>query len=92
MPTNGMTEVLPLGKKQKYACNIVMGVMLVTAGLILILAGTGVIKASVSDIAAPTVLFAFGGAILFSALIGKNSLSMWIAGVILACGDRKSVV
>ena len=86
MPTNGMTEVLPLGKKQKYACNIVMGVMLVTAGVILILAGTGVIKASVSDIAAPTVLFAFGGAILFSALIGKNSLSMWIAGVILACG------
>ncbi len=36
MPTNGMTEVLPLGKKQKYACNIVMGVMLVTAGVILI--------------------------------------------------------
>lgn len=86
MPTNGMTEVLPLGKKQKYACNIVMGVMLVTAGVILILAGVGVIEASVSDIAAPTVLFAFGGAILFSAIIGKNSLSMWIAGVILACG------
>lgn len=86
MQTNGMTDVLPLGKKQKYACNIVMGVLLVAAGLILILAGVDVIHAPIGDIAAPTVLFALGAGSLFAAIIGKNSLTMWIAGVILSCG------
>ena len=86
MKTDGMTEVLPLSKKQKYACNIVMGAMFVAAGVILILAGTGVIDASVRKIAAPTVLFAFGTAVLVSAIIAKNALSMWIAGVIITCG------
>ncbi len=86
MKTDGTTEVLPLSKKQKYACNIVMGAMLVAAGVILILAGTGVIDASVRKIAAPTVLFAFFIAVFVSAVIAKNALSMWIAGVILACG------
>ena len=82
-----MTDtVLPLSKKQKTVCNIVMGVLLVAAGVILALAGGGVIKASVRDIAAPTILFAFGVAMLLSALIAKNALSMWLAGVILACG------
>ena len=84
MKTSGTTEVLPLGKKQKYACNIVMGVLLVIAGVVLILAGTGVIKASARSIAAPTVLFAFGLSVLISAVIAKNSLSMWLAGVLLA--------
>ncbi len=86
MQTNGTTDVLPLGKKQKYACNIVMGALLVAAGVILILAGTNVIPASVGTIAAPTVLFAIGLGMLFCAIVGKNSLTMWIAGVILACG------
>lgn len=87
MKTNGTTDVvLPLSKKQKCACNIVMGCMLVAAGVILALAGANVIKASVRDIAAPTILFAFGSSVLLSAFIAKNSLSMWFAGVILACG------
>lgn len=82
-----MTDtVLPLTKKQKTLCNIVMGVLLVTAGVILALAGGGVIKASVRDIAAPTILFAFGVAMLLSAVIAKNALSIWLSGVILACG------
>ncbi|MDE6029694.1 MAG: hypothetical protein K2F90_05205 [Clostridiales bacterium] len=87
MKTSGTTDVvLPLSKKQKCACNIVMGCLLVVAGIILVLAGCGVIKAAVRDIAAPTVLFGFGVAVLFSAIIAKNSLSMWFAGVVLACG------
>lgn len=86
MKTDGTTEVLPLGKKQKYLSNIVMGALLIAAGVILVLAGTDVIAAPVRKIAAPTVLFAFGSAVLFSAVIAKNSLSMWFAGVILACG------
>ncbi len=86
MKTNGMSEVLPLDKKQKYVCNIVMGALLLTAGIILVLAGKDVIKASVGMIAAPTILFAFGVAILFSALVAHNALSMWLSGVILACG------
>ncbi len=86
MKTSGMTEVLPLTKRQKFVCNIVMGVLLVAAGVILALAGAGVIKASVRKIAAPTILFAFSAAILFSAIIAKNSLSMWVGGVLFACG------
>lgn len=87
MKTDGMTDpVLPLGKRQKLACNIVMGCLLVAAGVILALAGGGVIKASVRSIAAPTILAAFGISIAVSAIIAKNSLSMWLAGVLLACG------
>ena len=63
-----------------------MGCLLVAAGVVLVLAGCGVIKAAVRDIAAPTVLFGFGAAVLLSAIIAKNSLSMWFAGVVLACG------
>lgn len=85
MKTSGTTEVLPLGKKQKYACNIIMGVLLIAAGVILILAGTGVIGASARSIAAPTVLSAFGLSVLISAIIAKNALSMWLAGVLLSC-------
>lgn len=87
MKTSGTTDVvLPLSKKQKCACNIVMGCLLVAVGIVLVLAGCDVIKAAVRDIAAPTVLFGFGAAVLFSAVIAKNSLSMWFAGVVLACG------
>jgi len=86
MRTDGTTDVLPLSGRQKYACNIVMGAMLIAAGVILVLAGVGVINAPVSKIAAPTVLFAFGTSVLVSAIIAKNALSMWIAGVILTCG------
>ncbi|MCH5165943.1 MAG: hypothetical protein J1G01_06035 [Clostridiales bacterium] len=87
MKTNGTTDaVLPLTRKQKCVCNVVMGVLLVAAGIILVLAGTDVIHASVRKIAAPTILFGFGVAVLFSAIVAKNSLSMWLAGVILACG------
>lgn len=87
MKTSGTTDaLLPLTKKQKCACNIVMGCLLVIAGIILVLAGAGVIKASVRKIAAPTVLFGFGVSVLVSAIIAKNSLSMWFAGVVLACG------
>ncbi|MDE6293599.1 MAG: hypothetical protein K2L88_03125 [Clostridiales bacterium] len=93
MKTSGTTDaVLPLSKKQKCACNIVMGCLLFTAGIILALAGVGIIKASVRDIAAPTVLFGFGAAVLFSAIIAKNSLSMWFAGVVLACGFTSLLV
>lgn len=86
MKTAGTTDVLPLTKKQKYACHIVMGAMLILAGVILLLAGVGVIDASVRRIAAPTILIAFGSAVLFSAVIAKNALSMWLAGVIITCG------
>lgn len=87
METNVTTDtVLPLTKKQKFLCNVVMGVLLLSAGIILALSGANIIKAPVGEIAAPTVLFAVGLSILFSAVVAKNALSMWLAGVILACG------
>lgn len=86
MRTDGMTEVLPLDKKQKVACNIAMGVILVIAGVIIILAAVGVLPVSARVITAPTVLFGVGAALLATALISKNSVSMWISGVVLACG------
>ena len=63
-----------------------MGALLVAAGVILVLAGTGVIDASVRAIAAPTILFGFGISVLFSAIVARNALSMWLAGGILSCG------
>lgn len=87
MKTSGTTDaVLPLTRKQKCVCNAVMGALLVAAGVILVLAGAGVIGASVRSIAAPTILFGFGLSVLFSAIVARNALSMWLAGVILSCG------
>ncbi len=86
MKTDGMTEVLPLNKKQKAICTAVMGVLLVAAGIVIILTATGVIDAPISAVVAPTILFAVGSAMTVSAIIAKNSISMWIAGVVLACG------
>lgn len=87
MKTSGISDsVLPLSKKQKCACNVVTGVLLVAAGVVLALAGGGVIGASVKTIAAPTALFAVGLSVMISAIIGKNALSMWLAGVIVCCG------
>lgn len=86
MKTDGMTEVLPLSKKQKAVCTAVMGVLLVAAGVMIILAATGIIDAPVKSVVAPSILFAFGVSMLVSAIISKNSISMWIAGVILSCG------
>ena len=83
--TDGVDGVLPLTKKQKIAGNVSMGVLLVAAGVILALAGAGVIHVSVRKIAAATILLAFGTGVLIGALIAKNSISMWIAGVILSC-------
>ena len=93
MKTSGTTDaVLPLTKKQKCACNIVMGVLLITAGIILVLAGADVIHVSARLIAAPTILFGFGLAVGLSAIIAKNALSMWLAGVILSCGLPSLIV
>ncbi|MCH5158016.1 MAG: hypothetical protein J1F33_02345 [Clostridiales bacterium] len=87
----GSSEVLPLTKKQKYACYIVTGAFLLAAGLILVLSGVGVISASVGDVAAPTVLYALGVSILISAVITKNSISLWIAGVMLTCASASLI-
>lgn len=86
MKTDGTSELLPLNKKQKAACNIVTGVLLVVAGVLIILAATDVINAPAGVVAAPAVLLAFGLGLLISAIIARNSLSMWLAGVILSCG------
>ena len=88
--TDGVDGVLPLTKKQKIAGNVSMGVLLVAAGVILALAGAGVINVSVRKIAAATILLAFGTGVLIGALIAKNSISMWIAGVILSCALTRS--
>ena len=87
MKTSGISDtIIPITKRQKSASNIVHAGLLSIAGIILVLAGTGVIKAPARDIAAPTVLYAFGLAVMISAIIAKNSISMWLAGVIIACG------
>lgn len=87
MKTSGTSDVvLPLTARQKCVCNVIMGALLVIAGLILVLAGADVIHVSARDIAAPTVLFGFGTAVLATAIIAKNALSMWLAGVVITCG------
>ena len=91
MKTAGMSDaVLPLTKKQKAISNVVMGVLFLAAGVIIVLASVGVIPGG-AVVAAPTVLFAFGLSVLFSAVVAKNALSMWFAGVVLACGATSLV-
>ncbi len=86
MRTAGMTEVLPLDKKQKALCSIVVGLILIAAGVLIALAGVGVLPASAGAVAPPTVLLGLFAAFLFTAAISKNSVSMWIAGIFFSCG------
>lgn len=91
MKTAGTSDaVLPLTKKQKAVSSAVMGVLFLAAGVIIVLASTDVIPGG-GAVAAPTVLFALGLSVLFGAVIAKNALSMWLAGVLLACGTTSLV-
>lgn len=80
---NETTDELNLTRKQRLAGNLTAGGCVIVAGLILLLAGTGVIPASVRQLAVPVLLSAVGAALLLTALIQRNSVSLWISFLFL---------
>ena len=77
------TDELNLTRKQRLAGNLTAGGCVIAAGLILLLAGTGVIPASVRQLAVPVLLSAVGAALILTALIQRNSVSLWISFLFL---------
>ena len=73
-------KVLQLTQAQKIAGNIVAGVYTVACGVVLLLAGLGVFgEVSVGMLALPTVLLTLGLVFLTTAIIQRNSVSLWLA-------------
>ena len=72
-------EIAELTPKRRLACNISAAAVVLVAGLFLLLCGADVIAIKVSRAAAGTLLFAVGLIFLLNALIGRNSVSLWIS-------------
>ncbi len=77
-------KVLEITRGQKIAANVIAGVYIVLCGLVLLLAGLGVFgKVSVGKLALPTVLATIGAVFLTTALIQRNSVSLWLSFVFI---------
>lgn len=72
-------EELVLSRRQRLAGNVTTGALVIAAGIILLLSGTGVIKADISVLAVPVLLAAIGLSLLFAAIIQRNTVSLWIS-------------
>lgn len=76
---NEQTDELRLTRKQRLAGNLTAGATVIAAGIILLLAGTNVIHASMRLLVAPVLLTAVGASLLLTALIQRNTVSLWIS-------------
>lgn len=68
-----------LTKIQRYACNLITGTMFIICGLILLLVGVGAINLNIRDVILPALLYAVGFSLFATAIIQKNTLSMWLS-------------
>ena len=69
-----------LTRNQIILGNIFGGIMVVAIGIFLLIIGLGAIKGlTLKNMALPTILACIGIVFLFSSIIQRNSLSMWIA-------------
>lgn len=78
-------KVIELSRRQMHACNIIFSAFILLAGLLLLLIGLQVIKISILDALAPILLGAVGLALTVTAIIQRNTVSMWLGGALLAC-------
>lgn len=78
-------KVIELSRRQMYACNIIFSACILIAGLLLLLIGLQVIKVNITQAIAPVLLGAVGCALTITAIIQRNTVSMWLGGVFLAC-------
>ncbi len=73
-------KVLVLTRAQKIAGNVIAGVYIIACGLVLLLAGVGVFgEVSVGKLALPTVLLTIGLVFFTTAIIQRNSVSLWLS-------------
>lgn len=74
-------DELELTKGQKLAGNVIAGAYLVVCGVFLLLSGLGVFGASVTvgKVAVPGVLLTVGLVFLTTAIVQRNTVSMWIS-------------
>lgn len=71
---------LELTRAQKLVGNIIAGVCIIACGLLLLLVGLGVIGGvSVRQLALPTVLLTVGLVFFATAIVQRNSVSLWIS-------------
>lgn len=85
MKTTGTNEVIELTEKQKLACNLIISGALILCALILLLVGVRVIKVKIGLIVTPVILGGIGISLFVTALIQRNTVSMWLSGVLLSC-------
>ena len=71
-------ELEELSPAKKLACNLIAAFVILAAGLFLLLCGVGVIPLKVSRAVCGTLLFAVSIMFLASALICRNSVSLWL--------------
>lgn len=75
-----MSDVdLDLTRRQRLAGNLTAGGCVIAAGLVLLLCGTGVIRADIRLLIVPVLLTAVGTSLLVTSLIQKNTVSLWIS-------------
>lgn len=74
-----LDEIRELSAGRRLVCNISAAAIVLLAGLFLLLCGCGVINADMKKAVCGTLLFALGLIFLVSALVGKNSVSLWLS-------------
>lgn len=68
-----------LSPKKRLLSNILSAAIIIAAGLFLLLCALGVIKLSASKAICGTLLTAVGASFLTCAIIGRNSVTMWLS-------------
>lgn len=76
-------EQIELTPRQKLVGNLVAGGFTLLCGIFLLLCGVGVFPLSLRDVALPAVLSAVGLALFTTAIINRNSVSMWLSWAFL---------
>lgn len=80
---NVSDEIRELSPARRLACNLFAAGVVLAAGLFLLLCGLDVIAVKVSRAVVGTLLCAVGLIFLGSALIGNNSVSLWLSACFL---------
>ena len=75
-------ERIELTPRQKLVGNLVAGGFTLLCGIFLLLCGLGVIPLSLRDVALPAVLSAVGLALFSTAILNRNSVSLWLSWAI----------
>ena len=74
-----LDELKELGAGRRLVINISAAAIVLLAGLFLLLCGVGVLGVEMKKAVCGTLLFAVGLIFLVSALVGKNSVSLWLS-------------